>query len=105
MRRLRTGRRGMAAVALTLTLGMTLAACSAVCDPRLPRFARLLDAGFRLIQAKTKSHDHPTRPIQRLCGFPATQDHKIVRVGDHMSLALLSPLGVPPIDPIRGLLR
>src|SRR3954449_6211649 len=58
--------------------------------------ACLLDAGLRFIQGKSQSRDNPTRPIQRLGRFPATQDHEIVRIGDHMSLELLSPLGVPP---------
>jgi hypothetical protein len=59
-------------------------------------FARLLDAGLCFIQGKSQSCDYPTRPIQCLDRFPATQDHEIVRIGDHMSLELLSPLGVPP---------
>src|SRR4051794_33977933 len=59
-------------------------------------FARLFDAGLRLIQSEPQSGDHPTRPIQRLCRFPATQNHEIVRVGDHTGLELFSPFGVPP---------
>ena len=59
-------------------------------------FARLLDAGLRFIQNKSQSCDYLTRPIQCLNRFPAAQDHEIVRIGDHMSLELLSPLGVPP---------
>src|SRR3954468_6004032 len=58
-------------------------------------FARLLDAGLRFIQDKSQSCDYPTRPIQCLNRFPATQDHEIVRTRDHMSLELLTPLGDP----------
>src|SRR5262249_20152379 len=59
-------------------------------------FARLLDAGFRLIQSESQPCDHLPRPIQCFRRFSATENHEIVRIGDHPGLELLPPFGILP---------
>ena len=55
-------------------------------------FARLLDAGLRLIPSKSQARRHRPRPIQRLRRLRPTENHKIIRVVDDMRLELLPRL-------------
>src|SRR2546426_59875 len=65
-------------------------------------FARLLDAGFRLIQGDPHSVYYLPRPIQCLGRFAATENHKIIRVVYDLGVILLSPFGVPASPSTTG---
>src|SRR5262249_5809023 len=59
-------------------------------------FARLLDAGFRLIQSESQPCDHLPRPIQCFRRFSATENHEIVRIGSRPGLEFAPPFCYSP---------
>src|SRR5258708_35111450 len=56
-----------------------------------------LDAGLRLVQRESDPGHHTPRPIQCLGRATATENHEIIRVGDHLGSEDLTPPGDPPV--------
>src|SRR5450759_1048021 len=54
------------------------------------------DTRLLLVESQLQPLQHPARPVQCLRRFPATENHKIVRVVHHVRPKLLSPPALPP---------